>query len=78
MRAGQAQAARRSVLHKLSTFYSISQEKLATLTAHPGNIPEQVREPAVRYMAQSESIARLTREEQKLLKEFMKFLQDTP
>lgn len=66
-----------STLHKLSTFYDISQEKLATLTAPPANIPEQVREPAVRYMAQSESIARLSREEQKILKEFMKFLQDT-
>ncbi|MFQ5463788.1 MAG: helix-turn-helix domain-containing protein [Phycisphaerae bacterium] len=59
-------------LHKLGEFYSIPQRRLAALA---GAIRDDtVSEQASRFAAQSESFAKLTREERRVVDEFVKFL----
>ncbi len=59
-------------LHKLGDFYSIPQRRLAALA---GAIRDDtVSEHASRFAAQSESFAKLTREERRVVDEFVKFL----
>ncbi len=61
-------------LHKLSEFYGISPRRMAALAGAVLEVPEDVRDRATRYAAQSETFAKLTREEKKALDEFMAFL----
>lgn len=61
-------------LHKLSEFYGVSPRRMAALAGAVREIPEDVRDRATRYAAQSESFAKLTREERKALDDFMEFL----
>jgi len=61
-------------LHKLSEFYGVSPRRMAALAGAVREIPEDVRVRATRYAAQSESFAKLTREEKKALDDFMDFL----
>lgn len=59
-------------LHKLGEFYGIPQRKLAALAGAVRD--DAVSERASRFAAQSESFAKLTREEQVVVDEFVKFL----
>ncbi len=61
-------------LHILSKFYGIPDERLAALAGAFREIPEDIRESAARYAAQSESFAKLTKQERKALDNFVKAL----
>jgi transcriptional regulator with XRE-family HTH domain len=62
------------ILHKLSRFFEIPQRKLALLAGAIKDIPLAFCQQASSFAAQSESFSKLTREERKLLDEFVKFL----
>lgn len=62
------------VLHRLSQFYDIPQRHLAELAGAIVQVPGVVREQASRFAAQSDSFAKLSREEQRTLDEFVNFL----
>ncbi len=59
-------------LHKLGEFYGLPQRRLAALAGAVRD--EAVSERASKFAAQSESFAKLTREERKVVDEFVKFL----
>lgn len=59
-------------LHKLGEFYSIPQRRLAALAGAVRD--DAVSEHASRFAAQSESFAKLTPEERRVVDEFVKFL----
>jgi len=61
-------------LHNLSQFYGIPTRRLAALVGVIQEVPPDIRQSASRFAAQSESFAKLTREERKVLDEFVKFL----
>ncbi len=61
-------------LHILSKFYGIPSERLAALAGAFREIPEDIRESATRYAAQSESFAKLTKEERRALDDFVNAL----
>ena len=61
-------------LHKLSKFYSLPEQKLLVLAGAVKDIPQAFSEQASRFAAQSESFAKLTKEEKKVLDEFVKVL----
>jgi transcriptional regulator with XRE-family HTH domain len=63
-----------ATLDRLSEFYGIPQRRLAALAGAIREVPEVVREEAARYAAQSESLAKLSREERLLLDRFVRFL----
>lgn len=64
------------VLHKLSRLYKVSQMRLAALAGAVTEVPEDLREQASRFAAQSQSFAKLTKEEKRLLDEFVKVLRE--
>jgi transcriptional regulator with XRE-family HTH domain len=64
------------VLHKLSRFYKVSQVRLAALAGAVSEIPEDLREQASRFAAQSQSFAKLTKEEKQILDNFVKVLKE--
>ena len=59
-------------LHKLGEFYGLPQRRLAALAG--AICDEAVSEHASKFAAQSESFAKLTREERRVVDEFVKFL----
>ncbi len=59
-------------LHKLGEFYGLPQRRLAALAGAVRD--DAVSERASRFAAQSESFAKLTREERRVVDEFVKFL----
>ena len=61
-------------LHKLSQFYGIPTRRLAALAGIIQEVPRDIRESASRFAAKSESFAKLTEEEKKVLDEFVTFL----
>jgi transcriptional regulator with XRE-family HTH domain len=61
-------------LHNLSQFYGIPTRRLAALAGAIQEVPQDIRESASRFAAQSESFAKLTNEEKKVLDEFVRFL----
>lgn len=61
-------------LHILSKFYGIPDERLAALAGAFREIPEDIKESATRYAAQSESFAKLTKQERRALDDFVKAL----
>lgn len=61
-------------LHKLSHFYKIPERRLLALAGALKEVPQEFRDEASRFVAQSESFATLTGEEKKALDEFMRFL----
>ena len=63
-------------LHRLSQFYGIPQRRLMALAGAIEN--DDVVEHASRFAAQSESFAKLTREEKKALDDFVRFLKAEP
>ncbi len=62
------------VLHKLSRFYGIPTRRLAALAGAIRETPESLVEEASRFAAQSDSFAKLSREERQLLDRFVNFL----
>jgi transcriptional regulator with XRE-family HTH domain len=62
------------VLHKLSQFYGIPTRRLAALAGAVRETPDRLVEEASRFAAQSDSFAKLTREERQLLDRFVNFL----
>jgi transcriptional regulator with XRE-family HTH domain len=63
-------------LHKLCNFYGIPEERMLVLAGAITEAPEGFSESASRFAAQSESFAKLTKEEQKALDEFLRFLKE--
>jgi transcriptional regulator with XRE-family HTH domain len=63
-------------LQRLADFYAIPQRRLAELAGAVKTVPEELQQKASCFAAQSESFARLTREEKKVLDEFVKFLRE--
>ena len=61
-------------LSKLSRFYGIPERSFAMLAGAIREVPAELREHASRFAAHSESFAKLTREERKVLDRFMEFL----
>lgn len=61
-------------LHRLSQFFGVPDRKLAVLAGAIREIPEELREQASRFAAQSDSFSKLTQEEQRVLDEFLSFL----
>ena len=61
-------------LHKLSRFYDIPERRLAALAGAFRETPSDIVESASRFAAQSESFAKLTKEEKRVLDEFVKLL----
>jgi transcriptional regulator with XRE-family HTH domain len=61
-------------LHRLSEFFDVPDRKLAVLAGAIREVPDDLREHAARFAAQSDSFAKLTKEEQRLLDEFVGFL----
>jgi len=61
-------------LHRLSQFFEVPQRKLAVLAGAVRDVPSDLREQAARFAAESESFSRLTKEEQRVLDEFVGFL----
>lgn len=61
-------------LHRLSEFFEVPDRKLAVLAGAIRDVPNELREHAARFAAQSDSFAKLTKEEQRLLDEFVGFL----
>ena len=63
-----------ATLYRLSDFYSIPLRRLAALAGAIREVPGEMKEEASRFAAQSESFAKLTREERQLLDRFVNFL----
>ncbi|MFH1268033.1 MAG: helix-turn-helix domain-containing protein [Planctomycetota bacterium] len=63
-------------LHKLCSFYRIPERQMLVLAGAIKEAPQRFSERASRFAAQSESFAKLTKEEQKVLDEFVQFLKE--
>ncbi|MEX2119899.1 MAG: helix-turn-helix transcriptional regulator [Pirellulales bacterium] len=63
-------------LHKLSKFYQLPERRLLVLAGAVREVPSNLSEQASRFAAQSESFARLTKEEKKVLDEFIEVLKN--
>lgn len=61
-------------LHRLSEFFKIPHRKLALLAGAIRDVPEEFREQASRFAAQSDSFSKLTKEEQRVLDDFVDLL----
>jgi transcriptional regulator with XRE-family HTH domain len=61
-------------LHRLAEFFEVPDRKLAVLAGAIREVPDDLRLQAARFAAQSNSFAKLTKEEQRLLDEFVGFL----
>jgi transcriptional regulator with XRE-family HTH domain len=61
-------------LHVLSDFYGVPTRRLAALVGTVREVPEDVRESASRFAAQSGSFRDLTKEEKRALDDFVKAL----
>ena len=63
-----------ATLSRLGEFYGIPVRRLAALAGAIREVPDAIKEEASRFAAQSESFAKLTREERRLLDRFVNFL----
>jgi transcriptional regulator with XRE-family HTH domain len=63
-------------LHKLCNVYGIPEKRMLVLAGAVKEAPVVFSERASRFAAQSESFAKLTKEEQKVLDEFVQFLKE--
>jgi transcriptional regulator with XRE-family HTH domain len=61
-------------LHKLSKFYAIPERRFLVLAGAVKDVPRDISEQASKFAAQSESFAKLTKEEKRVLDEFVKVL----
>jgi transcriptional regulator with XRE-family HTH domain len=62
------------LIYKLSQYFELPQTRLAVLAGAVTNVAPDVQEEASRFAAKSESFAKLTRDEQQTLDEFVRFL----
>ncbi|MCP4693162.1 MAG: helix-turn-helix transcriptional regulator [Desulfobacterales bacterium] len=65
-----------AVLKKLSDFYNAPHDKMAALAGSAGDVPDEIREEALKYAALSDSFSQLTEEEKRALDGFVKFLKE--
>jgi len=63
-------------LHKLCNLYKIPERQMLVLAGAIKEVPQSFSETASRFAAQSESFAKLTKEEQEILDEFVGFLRN--
>ena len=63
-------------LHKLCGFFGIPERRMMVLAGAVKETPQGFSERASRFAAQSESFASLTKEEKKILDEFVQFLKE--
>jgi ribosome-binding protein aMBF1 (putative translation factor) len=63
-------------LHRLSQFFDIPHRKLAVLAGAIKEVSEGFRERAIQFAAQSDSFSKLTKEEQKILDDFVNLLRE--
>jgi len=63
-------------LHKLCSFFAIPERRMLVLAGAVKETPQAFSERASRFAAQSESFAGLTKEEKKVLDEFVQFLKE--
>lgn len=63
-------------LHKLCNVYGIPEKRMLVLAGAIKDAPQTFSERASRFAAQSESFAKLTKEEKKALDEFVQFLKE--
>jgi transcriptional regulator with XRE-family HTH domain len=63
-------------LHRLSQFFDIPHRKLAVLAGAIKEASEGFREKAIQFAAQSDSFSKLTKEEQKILDDFVNLLRE--
>jgi transcriptional regulator with XRE-family HTH domain len=61
-------------LHRLSKFYKISERRVYALAGAIKDVSSGMRQQVERFAAQSESLSKLTKEEERTLDEFVKFL----
>ncbi len=61
-------------LHRLSQFFEVPDRKLAVLAGAIRDVPEGLRQHAAAFAAQSDSFSKLTKEEQRVLDDFVGFL----
>ena len=61
-------------LHRLSQFFDLPDRKLAVLAGAVRDVPEELRQQAAKFAAESDSFAKLTKEEQRVLDDFVGFL----
>lgn len=61
-------------LHRLSQFFEVPDRKLAVLAGAIRDVPEELRQHAATFAAQSDSFSKLTKEEQRVLDDFVGFL----
>jgi len=61
-------------LHRLSQFFDLPDRKLAVLAGAIREVPEELRQQAARFAAESDSFSKLTKEEQRVLDDFVGFL----
>src|SRR6266849_7112411 len=61
-------------LHRLSQFFEVPDRQLAVLAGAIRDVPDNLRLQAAKFAAQSESFSKLTKEEQRVLDEFIGFL----
>lgn len=65
------------VVHKLSILFGVPEIRLAALAGAIKEVPPDLKEQASRFAAQSDSFSKLSKEERKLLDEFMRFLKNS-
>ena len=63
-------------LHKLCKFFGIPERRMLVLAGALKDVPQGFSETASRFAAQSESFAALTKQEKKVLDEFVQFLKE--
>jgi len=61
-------------LHRLGQFFELPDRKLAVLAGAIREVPDEMREHALAFAAQSDSFSKLTKEEQRALDDFVAFL----
>jgi transcriptional regulator with XRE-family HTH domain len=61
-------------LHRLSQFFEVPDRQLAVLAGAIRDVPDTLRQQAARFAAQSESFSKLSKDEQRVLDEFVGFL----
>jgi transcriptional regulator with XRE-family HTH domain len=66
------------VVHKLSSVFGVPEIRLAALAGAVKEVPSELKQEASRFAAMSDSFAKLTKEERKMLDDFMRFLKTAP
>ncbi len=62
------------LLHNLSRFYNVPEKKMYALAGATKDIPSDLQREASKFAAKSDSFSKLSKEEKKLIDEFLTFL----